>query len=71
MLCGNVVVDEPEDPVIEGIVNISGEKRTALFVPQPLPNGWGWSDDANMVEHYDMILNDLGNGEIHLPAPLF
>jgi len=63
---------EPDEPVIEGEVEILGQKYTALLVPQPLPNFWRWDDDRMMAERYNVTLNDLGTGDLddHCPEAL-
>jgi hypothetical protein len=63
VLCPPGLIDEPNEPVVEGEVDIAGENYTALLVPQPLPHFWRWDDDRNKAECYTVILSDLGNGD--------
>lgn len=67
MLGSGGPADEPEEPAIEGELEIAGQKYVALLTPQPLLCDWEWTDDGCQAELYDVILGGLGNGEIRPP----
>jgi len=34
-----------------------------IFLSQPIPNKFAWDDRAQVVEMYNIFLNDIGHGE--------